>query len=158
MSKLEFASLSHCDGLLSPIPVSTPPSAHKWLQTWLRHIHNSPDTPKVPPIARNVTTPLVFTTWRHFLAAHPDQEMVQFFLQGLITGFKVGFAYHRPAYHRPAKKSLCSAIEHPDVVQEYLENEIREKMVIGPFDKGMIPLAQINHFGVIPKSHQPHKW
>ena len=59
-------------------------------------------------------------------------------------------------------------MEHPDVVQEYLQNEIREKRVIGPeirekrvigpFDKGMIPLAQINRFEVIPKSHQPHKW
>ena len=96
-------------------------------------------------------------TWRHFLAAHPDQEMIQFFLQGLATGFKVGFAYHHASL-KPAKKNLRSAMEHPDVVQEYLENEIREKRVIGPFDKGTIPLAQINRFGVIPKSHQPHKW
>ena len=93
----------------------------------------------------------------HFLAAHPDQEMIQFFLQGLATGFKVGFAYHHASL-KPAKKNLRSAMEHPDVVQEYLENEIREKRVIGPFDKGTIPLAQVNRFGVIPKSHQPHKW
>lgn len=96
-------------------------------------------------------------TWRHFLAAHPDQEMIQFFLQGLATGFKVGFAYHHASL-KPAKKNLRSAMEHPDVVQEYLENEIWEKRVIGPFDKGTTPLAQINRFGVIPKSHQPHKW
>ena len=157
LSKLEFASLSRCEGLLSPIPVSTPPRAHKWLPAWLRHIRNSPDTPKVPFIACKVTTPLVFMTWRHFLAAHPDQEMIQFFLQGLATGFKVGFAYHHASL-KPAKKNLRSAMEHPDVVQEYLKNEIREKRVIGPFDKGTIPLAQINRFGVIPKSHQPHKW
>ena len=83
--------------------------------------------------------------------------MIQFFLQGLATGFKVGFAYHHASL-KPAKKNLRSAMEHPDVVQEYLKNEIREKRVIGPFDKGTIPLAQINRFGVIPKSHQPHKW
>ena len=62
LSKLEFASLSRCEGLLSPIPVSTPPRAHKWLPAWLRHIRNSPDTPKVPFIACKVTTPLVFMT------------------------------------------------------------------------------------------------
>ena len=150
MSKLEFASLSHCEGLLSPIPVSSPPRVRKWLPAWLRHIRCNLDTPKIPPIACRVTTPLVFTTWRHFLATHPDQEMVQFFLQGLVTGFKVGFNYHHASL-RPTKKNLRSALEHPDVVQEYLKNEIREKRVIGPFEKGMIPLAQINRFGVKSK-------
>ena len=118
LSKLEFASLLHCEQLLSPIPVSNPPRARKWLPAWIRHIRSNPDTPNVPPIACRVTTPLVFTTWRHFLATHPDQEMVQFFLQGLVTGFKVGFNYHHASL-RPAKKNLRSAPEHPDVLQEY---------------------------------------
>lgn len=28
----------------------------------------------------------------------------------------------------------------------------------GPFTKGVIPTAHVNHFGVIPKSHQPNAW
>lgn len=44
------------------------------------------------------------------------------------------------------------------MIDEYLQKEVQEARVIGPFPPSMIPDAYISRFGVIPKSHQPNKW
>ena len=44
------------------------------------------------------------------------------------------------------------------MVDDYLQAEIAEKRVFGPFFKANIPYAHISRFGVIPKHHKPDKW
>ena len=62
-------------------------------------------------------------------------------------------------HHSDQPRKIC---DQPWNIQTLYKSTLKmkygEKRVIGPFEKGMIPLAQINRFGVIPKSHQPHKW
>ena len=59
---------------------------------------------------------------------------------------------------KAAKRNLISALEHPSVVNKYLEAEIQEGRVVGPFPKAALPHCHVSRFGVIPKSHQANKW
>ena len=59
---------------------------------------------------------------------------------------------------KSAQKNLDNALQHKEVVSEYLQTEIDNKRVAGPFSSGDTTGVQINHFGVIPKNHQPNKW
>ena len=54
--------------------------------------------------------------------------------------------------------NLAGALQHPNVVEEYLATELSQHRVAGPFDKADVPKAHISRFGVIPKGHQPNKW
>ena len=79
-----------------------------------------------------------------------------FFFDGLADGFRIGFSSPLSTL-RPSRRNLPSALEHPKVVDKYLQKEITENRVAGPF----LPEACVSHisrFGVIPKSHQYNKW
>ena len=81
---------------------------------------------------------------------------MEFFLTGLANGFRVGFSSPLSML-RPARRNLSSALEHPEVVEDYLQKEIVEKRVAGPFPSDTC-VGHVSRFGVIPKSHQPNKW
>ena len=48
---------------------------------------------------------------------------------------------------------MYSAMEHPQVVQEYLLKECREHRVVGSLNPAVLPQVQVSHFGVIPKKN-----
>jgi len=78
------------------------------------------------------------------------------FLNGLTYGFRIGFSYSNHSL-QSANKNMQSALEHPEVVDAYLAEELENNRLIGPFSQRSIPEAHINRFGVIPKSHSG-KW
>ena len=51
---------------------------------------------------------------------------------------------------KSAKKNFQSAVEHPSIVDDYLQKELS----LGTIN---LPRAHINRFGVIPKMHQQDK-
>ena len=54
---------------------------------------------------------------------------------------------------------MKSAMEHPDIVTEYLDRECRLGRMLGPFKPAThLPQLQINRFGVIPKGHNTGKY
>jgi len=53
---------------------------------------------------------------------------------------------------------MKSATEHPEIVHEYLCEEMQEGRVVGPSQPGEISGLHISRFGVIPKRHQTGKW
>ena len=53
---------------------------------------------------------------------------------------------------------MLKAREHPEVVAAYLQAELEQCTLLGPFDRDTMPHVHISKFGVIPKSHQPGKW
>jgi len=77
-------------------------------------------------------------------------------MKGIEEGFRIGFNSHVTL--KLAWKNLEGAIQHPQVVDEYLKKEIVEKRVVGPFRKSQFPAIQISRFGVVPKGHQKDKW
>ena len=66
-------------------PQFPPAMAQDWLHHWVQITDRAPDTPQVPPEACAVTTPLVFSAWRHMLISHPHGSLVHFFLQGIAS-------------------------------------------------------------------------
>ena len=74
---------------------------------------------------------------------------------GIIQGFRIGFNYTHQL--SDAKYNLLSAEQNPQVVDEYLSEEIRKGQIteVKP-ENG--PLTQASPIGVIPKKHKPDKW
>ena len=79
---------------------------------------------------------------------------MEFFFDGLANGFRIGSPL---STLRPVRRNLSSALEHPEVAEDYLQKEIAENRVAGPFTPEAC-VGYVSRFGVIPKSHQPHKW
>ena len=63
----------------------------------------------------------------------------------------MGFNYEL-ARCKQAERNMRSAIEHPEVVRDYLARERSEGRVLGPFSLTAFPFVQVSRFGVIPKS------
>ena len=112
------------------------------------------------PMARSglqaVITPLVLPHWESLLADHPDKNYVGYLLKGIKEGFRIGF--NRQVKLASARKNMLSAVEHPEVVDEYLLKERKRGVLLGPFQRKDMPEVVISRFGVIPKGGQPGKW
>ena len=128
-----------------------------WIAKWHDHMREAPTAILVPPQASHIHTPLVIHRWQEALVKHPHQSLVNFFLMGLSQGFRIGYN-HSSKEQKSAHRNLTGALQHPQVVNEYLATEILHHRVAGPFNKELLPQVQINRFGVIPKRHQPNKW
>ena len=79
----------------------------------------------------SAVSPLNLSVFRHELASHPNQELVQYVLQGIRHGFRIGF--DRQSRLKPANRNKHSAYEHPTVIDNYLANEVALGRVAGPF-------------------------
>ena len=80
-----------------------------------------------------------------------------YIVEGLRDGFRIGFNYGSNTC-TPATGNAPSAFQHPEVIDEYLQEECRLSRVIGPLDAAEVEGIQISRFGVIPKRHKPGKW
>ena len=127
-----------------------------WISKWLSHLHGSHDSVKVPPEATRICTPLIPKQWERHLATYPNRELTQFFIAGITSGFRLGC---KPSLQKlkSSRKNLVSCQEHPEIVNKYLANELKESRIAGPFNKLSIPDAHISRFGVIPKK-SAGKW
>ena len=134
----------------------TPYSA--WLDKWQSNWEDTRSTPHIPVSARNVNTPLIEDAWGRCLTHYPNQPLTRFSLQGLREGFHIGFNSHFLPNLKSSRKNLEGAIQHPAVVDKYLEEKVALGRVAGPFRKSDLTRIQISRFGVIPKSHQKDKW
>jgi len=93
----------------------------QWLPQWLDHLPLVSAPTKIPPEATHIETPLIKMAWDHHPCSHPDQGLVQFFLQSLSTGFRIGFGGSKL---QSAKKNLQSTAAHPQVVEDYIGHEL----------------------------------
>ena len=105
---------------------------------------------------QDVITPLVLPHWESLLADLPDKAYVGYLLKGIKEGFRIGF--DRRVKLTSARKNMVSAVEHPEVVDEYLLKERKRGVLLGPFQKEEVPEVVNSRFGVIPKGGQPGKW
>ncbi|KAK3734847.1 hypothetical protein QZH41_011755 [Actinostola sp. cb2023] len=108
----------------------------------------------LPPVS--AVSPLQVARFAHELAGHPDKARVEFVLNGLCLGFRIGFHKHQKL--RSATKNKESASSNPQVIDSYIDNEVRLGRVAGPFATPPLPHLQVSSFGVIPKRGQPGKW
>ena len=76
-------------------------------------------------------TPLLADQFALELQHHPDHQLVNYVLDGISNGFRVGFS---PSHKlKSAKNNKPSALQHAAVVDEYLAHEVSLGRVAGPF-------------------------
>ena len=76
--------------------------------------------------------PMVYSEWERRLRGHPDRAFMGYLLGGIREGFRVGFRYGLAKCY-PAKGNMKSAVDNPEVVDEYLVKEVGLGKIWGPF-------------------------
>lgn len=80
-----------------------------------------------------------------------------FSLQAYVAhGFRIGFILSSTSL-KCAARNLEGASSHPQVVAEYLREEVSLGRMVGSLSPLLRTSCHISRFGVIPKSHQPNK-
>ena len=128
----------------------------EWLLEWSKLIQPV----KSPPLPDNVnknSTPLKLPAWAEALRNYPNEEVALFFLTGIAHSFRIGFIPSSTSL-KSAAQNLEGASSHPQVVEEYLREEVSLGRVIGPLPPPLQTSCHKSRFGVIPKGHQPNKW
>ena len=80
----------------------------------------------------HVVSPLQLSRFQAKSQDHLDQTAVAYVLSGLKEGFHIGFQPSSVALPL-ASANMCSALEHPLVIDDYLETEVLCGRVAGPF-------------------------
>ncbi len=78
-------------------------------------------------------------------------------MAGLREGFRIGFKYGA-VENVSAQTNMRSAIDNPQVVDQYLGKEVSLGRVAGPGEASWEASLHINRFGVIEKPHQPGRF
>ena len=138
-------------------PFSCEQTYEIWLQNWSSHLLGSHSSLQIPHSACQIHTPLKLTRWQQALSHHPNEQLAQFFLEGISGGFRIGYNCTYTNL-KAARKNLEGARQHPEVVDEYLSKELALNRIVGPYKKSELPSIQISRFGVIPKRHQQNSW
>ena len=88
---------------------------------------------------------------------HPDKEWVEFLIRGVRQGFRLG---HDQSKVRLVRRSgtMYEATQHSSIIGEYLEREVREKIVWKMGESPQVTGVQLSPFGVIPKKRKPGRW
>lgn len=105
------------------------------------------------------STPIQVPVLAAYLRAHPDREFVQFLLEGLQTGFRIGYV------PQPGKKGLRaypgnrpSVEKCPAAVTQYISNECLAGRMVGPLSETLSESIHCSPIGLVPKGHNTGKW
>ena len=101
-------------------------------------------------------SPLKPMAWEMALAGHPDRRFVSYICTGLKEGFRIGFD-HRSHPLKSAAANMFSAQQRPEIIQNYLSNELKMERLLGPLGTNHHHAIHVNRFGVIPKGNSG-KW
>ena len=112
----------------------------------------------MPTLGMHITCPRIVDNWRQALRNHPDQHFVQYLLEGLISGFHIGF--NREQCCTSSTDNMRSALDNPQIVEDYLRAELAASQIIGSFPPHLqvFEQAQVSRFSIIPKCNQTSKW
>ena len=97
------------------------PGANIWLHMWLSSLSTTCSR-EIPFTARSVRTSLSVSACHLMLQDHPNRPLVQFLLEGIGQGFRIGFA-RLPESLKSARTNLEGAWQCPQVVDDYLSSE-----------------------------------
>ena len=103
-----------------------------------------------------VSTPLNVAAWEEALSSHPDRAYARYIGDGLRQGFRIGFQYGSPL--KSATSNMDSTRLHPEVITQYIADELRRGRMLGPFPPSLKSQVHINRFGLIPKGHNTGKF
>jgi len=96
-------------------------------------------------------SPLVVSKFQVELCNRPDSAAVDYVMEGLKRGFRIGFS-HAWCALKSASMNILHATRQPSVIDNYIQTEIACGRIAGPFPTS--PYLHISRFGVIPKNNQ----
>lgn len=113
----------------------------------------------VPECLQETVSPLRVCKWRSYLGQHPNQEFADVVLRGISEGFRIGYDATRVPL-RQKHNNMLSALEHPEVVTEYVaaESAAHRFICVGDVETARSMGIHCSPFGVIPKKNRPNKW
>ena len=133
----------------------SPPSGPRYFYTgdlWALHQQSCRVTPAMPGVRSSrqlpAPSPLNPHLWEVALQRHADRLFMDYVIQGLEQGFRIGFDGTHPL--RSASCNMASAYEAPQVVSDYLQVEVALGRILGPLSPPPNGLV-VSKFGVIPK-------
>ena len=86
-----------------------------------------------------------------------EPRVASYVVNGIKHGFRVGYDHSKTL--RNCTDNMISARQHPDVVSDYLTQEVLlNRMVVIPPEQVPYIHCHISPFGVIPKRGKPGKW
>ena len=77
-----------------------------------------------------IVTPLSWRSFEHELSSHPDKAFADSVVSGIRFGFSLGYDGPQVSYN---SGNMSSVLEHNQVVKQYIEKEVEEGRVHGPF-------------------------
>ena len=107
----------------------------------------------------DIVTPIQLEFWQMELRHHPDQRFATFILKGLQNGFRIGFN-NRTVRLKASKQNLLSAVEHPEVVTNYIKKEADEGRIalVGSTTSHRTTEIHLSPLRAIPKKGRPNQW
>ena len=139
--------MSHTIPIAFTLITTRPPSYEQWIQDWTKQLLGPADKLRVPAEASRITTPLIVDKWHIMLAEYPNRSLTDFFISGIQEGFCVGFSPCGTQI-KSAERNLHCAVEHPEVAESYLAEDVELGHISGPFPY---------QFAFILESHWPLK-
>ena len=98
-----------------------------------------------------VVTPLMEDRWQAALGDHPDKEFASYIVEGIRSGFRVGFR-GTPGACKPAARNMPSASQCERSIDEFVASECAAGRILGPFERSFVPTVHLNRLGAVPKS------
>lgn len=83
------------------------------------------------------------------MSRYPDRSAALALGEGLINGFKLMYSGPRQPV---VTNNLISANQHPKILQEKIDNEVREGRMSGPFKNPPMQNLHISPIGIVPKA------
>ena len=78
-------------------------------------------------------------------------------VEGTREGFRIGFDYGTLRSSGSRVRNMMLVYEHPKIVSDYLRDECRTGLVLGPLLHPLSPHLAVSSFGVIPKWGRANK-
>ena len=105
---------------------------------------------KVPTELTPYPSTLWWRDWGECLAGHPDRRFAEY----IVNGVRVGYSYETHSCKKTSS-NMRSALDHSEVVRDYIARECAEGRLLGPFDPASLPGVQTSRFGVMAPDSGP---
>ena len=107
----------------------------------------------------DIITPIHKNFWEHELTTYPDKKFASWIVGGINRGFRIGFSSNGLVL-QSAKCNMISAGEHPQVILNYIRDEVtsQDLQLVGPAWSPKLPQVHLSPLGVIPKKGRPNCW
>ena len=97
--------------------------------------------------------PLWIVRLHHFLCLYPTPQLTSYLVQGLTSGFRIGF--NRTS---PLRSSCCNhplSLEPPQIIDYHFSSEVQSGRLVGPLPASISSLVQSSPIGLMQRVTRP---